>query len=200
MFILNLSNCRKKHPYLSNEYPKNGAAYSTFPFFRAQSYEMFLYLHKSLILNKSKKKIIAMSKFLSEFKTFAVKGNAVDMAVGVIIGGAFGKIVSSIVNDIIMPPIGWLIGGVNFTDLKVTLPSVSIGTETMESATINYGNFLQTLIDFTIIAFCVFLLVKGINRLARKNKEKEAAPAPPQPSAEERLLTEIRDLLKEKKA
>lgn len=141
-----------------------------------------------------------MSKFLSEFKTFAVKGNAVDMAVGVIIGGAFGKIVSSIVNDIIMPPIGWLIGGVNFTDLKVTLPSVSIGTETMESATINYGNFLQTLIDFTIIAFCVFLLVKGINRLAHKNKEKEAAPAPPQPSAEERLLTEIRDLLKEKKA
>ncbi len=141
-----------------------------------------------------------MSKFLNEFKTFAVKGNAVDMAVGVIIGGAFGKIVSSIVNDIIMPPIGWLIGGVNFTDLKVTLPSVSIGSETMESATINYGNFLQTLIDFTIIAFCVFLLVKGINRLARKNKEKEAAPAPPQPSAEERLLTEIRDLLKEKKA
>ncbi len=141
-----------------------------------------------------------MSKFLSEFKTFAVKGNAVDMAVGVIIGGAFGKIVTSIVNDIIMPPIGWLIGGVNFTDLKVTLPSVHIGTETMQSATINYGNFLQTLIDFTIIAFCVFLLVKGINRLARKNKEKEAAPAPPQPSAEERLLTEIRDLLKEKKA
>lgn len=141
-----------------------------------------------------------MSKFLNEFKTFAVKGNAVDMAVGVIIGGAFGKIVSSIVNDIIMPPIGWLIGGVNFTDLKVTLPSVSIGSETMEAATINYGNFLQTLIDFTIIAFCVFLLVKGINRLARKNKEKEAAPAPPQPSAEERLLTEIRDLLKEKKA
>ncbi len=137
-----------------------------------------------------------MGKFLNEFKEFAVKGNAVDMAVGVIIGGAFGKIVTSIVSDMIMPPIGWLIGGVNFTDLKVTLPSVSIGDETMASATINYGNFLQTLIDFVIIAFCVFLLVKGINKLARRNKKEEAAPAPPQPAAEERLLTEIRDLLK----
>ena len=136
---------------------------------------------------------------MNEFKEFSVKGNAVDMAVGVIIGGAFGKIVSSIVSDMIMPPIGWLIGGVNFTDLKVTLPSVSIGNGTMEAATINYGNFLQTLIDFVIIAFCVFLLVKGINRLARRNKEKEAAQAP-KPSAEEQLLTEIRDLLKEKKA
>ncbi len=142
-----------------------------------------------------------MGKFISEFKEFAVKGNAVDMAVGVIIGGAFGKIVTSIVSDMIMPPIGWLIGGVNFTDLKVTLPSVSIGSETMEAATINYGNFLQTLIDFVIIAFCVFLLVKGINKLARRNKKEEATPAaPPQPSAEERLLTEIRDLLKERQA
>lgn len=139
-----------------------------------------------------------MSRFLNEFKEFSVKGNAVDMAVGVIIGGAFGKIVSSLVSDMIMPPIGWLIGGVNFTDLKVTLPSVSIGNGTMEAATINYGNFLQTLIDFVIIAFCVFLLVKGINRLARRDKEKETAKAP-QPSVEERLLTEIRDLLKEKK-
>ena len=143
-----------------------------------------------------------MGKLISEFKEFAVKGNAVDMAVGVIIGGAFGKIVSSIVDDIIMPPIGWLIGGVNFSDLKVTLPTVEIpGVEKMASATINYGNFLQTLIDFIIIAFCVFMLVKFINKLARKKKKEEAkTPAPaPEPSAEEKLLTEIRDLLKEQK-
>lgn len=140
-----------------------------------------------------------MGKFINEFKEFAVKGNAVDMAVGVIIGGAFGKIVSSIVDDIIMPPIGWLIGGVNFSDLKYTLPSVDLGVEKLASATINYGSFLQTMIDFIIIAFCVFLLVKGINKLARKKKEEPAAPpAPPQPTAEETLLTEIRDLLKNK--
>jgi len=139
-----------------------------------------------------------MGKFINEFKQFAVKGNAVDMAVGVIIGGAFGKIVSSIVDDIIMPPIGWLIGGVNFSDLKIKLPAEKIadGIE-MQAATINYGNFIQTLIDFLIIALCVFLLVKGLNRLTRK-KDDEPAPAP-QPSAEEKLLTEIRDLLKEKK-
>ena len=141
-----------------------------------------------------------MGKFLNEFKAFAVKGNAVDMAVGVIIGGAFGKIVSSIVDDIIMPPIGWLIGGVNFTDLKFTLPRVEIpGVETMTASTINYGNFIQTLLDFVIIAFCVFMLVKFINKLARKQKEEAAKPAPkPEPSAEEKLLMEIRDLLKNK--
>lgn len=142
-----------------------------------------------------------MGKFINEFKEFAVKGNAVDMAVGVIIGGAFGKIISSIVDDIIMPPIGWLIGGVNFTDLKFTLPSVDVGVEKLQPATINYGNFLQTAFDFIIIAFCVFMLVKGINKLARgKNEEpKEEAPAAPAPSKEELLLTEIRDLLKERK-
>lgn len=140
-----------------------------------------------------------MGKFIKEFKDFAVKGNAVDMAVGVIIGGAFGKIVSSIVNDIIMPPIGWLIGGVNFSDLKCKLPKVEIAGGEMAEATINYGSFIQTIIDFTIIAFCVFMLVKGINRLTRKNTTEEAAPvAPPEPSAEEKLLTEIRDLLKDK--
>lgn len=140
-----------------------------------------------------------MSKFIQEFKDFAVKGNAVDMAVGVIIGGAFGKIVSSIVDDIIMPPIGWLIGGVNFSDLKITLPAEKIadGIE-MKAATINYGSFIQTLIDFIIVAFCVFLLVKGINKLTKK-KEDEAPAAPPAPTKEETLLTEIRDLLKEKK-
>lgn len=143
-----------------------------------------------------------MSKILNEFKAFAVKGNAVDMAVGVIIGGAFGKIVSSIVNDIIMPPIGWLIGGVNFSDLKFELPTVKLGNETMQSATINYGAFIQTIIDFVIIAFCVFLLVKGINKLSNlKKKEEEAKPKPeePKPTKEELLLTEIRDLLKERK-
>ena len=144
-----------------------------------------------------------MSKILNEFKAFAVKGNAVDMAVGVIIGGAFGKIVTSIVNDIIMPPIGWLIGGVNFSDLKLELPTVRIGDETMHAATVNYGTFIQTVIDFVIIAFCVFLLVKGLNKLSSlKKKEEEEKPEPvaeeSKPTKEELLLAEIRDLLKEK--
>lgn len=141
-----------------------------------------------------------MGKFLNEFKSFAIKGNAVDMAVGVIIGGAFGKIVSSIVNDLIMPPIGWLIGGVNFSDLKFTLPAEQIveGVQT-QAATINYGNFIQTLIDFIIIAFCVFLMVKGINSLSKKKEAEPEQPAPtPEPSNEEKLLSEIRDLLKQK--
>lgn len=136
-----------------------------------------------------------MSKFIKEFKEFAVKGNAIDMAVGVIIGAAFGKIVSSIVSDIIMPPIGWLIGGMDFTDLKVKLPVNPINPEV--SATINYGVFVQTVIEFVIIAFCVFLLVKGINIMARKKKD-ETPVAPPAPSKEELLLTEIRDILKNK--
>ena len=109
-----------------------------------------------------------MGKFFEEFKAFAVKGNAVDMAVGVIIGGAFGKIVSSIVDDIIMPPIGWLIGGVNFSDLKVTLPTVEIpGVEKMSAATINYGNFIQTLLDFVIIAFCVLVSEYVVEKVFR---------------------------------
>ena len=139
-----------------------------------------------------------MSKFLSEFKQFAMRGNVLDMAVGVIIGGAFGKIVSSVVDDIIMPPIGWIIGGVNFSELKISLPTVEVAGEKLPAATINYGNFIQTLLDFVIIAFCVFLLVKGINTLARKKKE-EPQPAPA-PTNEEKLLAEIRDLLKEKEA
>ena len=136
-----------------------------------------------------------MIKFIKEFKEFAVKGNAIDMAVGVIIGAAFGKMVSSIVSDIIMPPIGWLIGGMDFTDLKVKLPVNPINPEV--SATINYGVFVQTVIEFVIIAFCVFLLVKGINIMARKKKDETPA-APPAPSKEELLLTEIRDILKNK--
>ena len=141
-----------------------------------------------------------MGKFIQEFKNFAVKGNAVDMAVGVIIGGAFGKIVTSIVDDIIMPPIGWLIGGVQFSDLKIQLPEVQLpGVEHMQNVTINYGNFLQNVFNFIIIAFCVFLLVKAINKLSQKKKEEPAAPAPnPEPTAEEKLLSEIRDLLKNK--
>lgn len=140
-----------------------------------------------------------MSKFMQEFKEFAVKGNAVDMAVGVIIGGAFGKIVTSIVNDIIMPPIGYVIGGVNFSDLKYELPKVVVQGVELAPATINYGTFIQTILDFIIVAFCVFMMVKGINRLSRKKAEEPAAPAPePAPSAEEKLLEEIRDLLKNK--
>lgn len=141
-----------------------------------------------------------MSKFIQEFKSFAVKGNAIDMAVGVIIGGAFGKIVSSIVNDIIMPPIGWLIGGINFTDLKWELPSVDInGVTTITPATINYGNFLQTTFDFLIIALCVFFIIKAMTRLSKKNDNKPTEPvSPPEPTNEEKLLIEIRDLLKNK--
>lgn len=139
-----------------------------------------------------------MSKFLNEFKEFAMRGNVLDMAVGVIIGGAFGKIVSSVVDDVIMPPIGWLIGGVNFADLKLTLPTVQVAGEEFKTATINYGSFLQTCFDFLIVAFCIFMLIKAVNKLAKKKeepKEPEAAKAP-EPSAEEKLLMEIRDLLK----
>lgn len=149
-----------------------------------------------------------MAKFIQEFKDFAVKGNAIDMAVGVIIGGAFGKIVTSIVNDIIMPPIGWLVGGVDFKDLKVVLKDAvpekldeagNVVQAAAAEVTLNYGAFIQNVIDFLIVAFCVFLLVKGITNLAKKKKaEPEEAPATPEPSAEEKLLTEIRDLLKNK--
>ena len=142
-----------------------------------------------------------MSNFIKEFKEFAVKGNAIDMAVGVIIGGAFGEIVNSIVNDIIMPPIGWLIGGVNFSDLKVELPKVVLdsGIE-LAPATINYGSFVQTIINFIIIALCVFMMIKGLAKLkSAKKAEEDATPAAPaEPSNEEKLLTEIRDLLAKK--
>lgn len=140
-----------------------------------------------------------MGKFLTEFKEFAVKGNAIDMAVGVIIGGAFGKIVSSLVDDIIMPPIGWLIGGVNFSDLKVTLPAEKIAEGIqMKSATINYGNFIQTLIDFLVIALCIFLMIKAINKILRKPESEPKKEAPAEPTPTEKLLTEIRDELKKK--
>ena len=127
---------------------------------------------------------------LTEFRDFALKGNVVDLAVGVIIGGAFGKIVSSIVNDLIMPPIGWLIGGVDFKDLTIKLPAVIEG---QSEVTINYGNFIQTVLDFLIVAFCVFMLVRAIQSLKKKEAEAPAAPAAP---TQEELLAEIRDLLK----
>ncbi|MGN1243962.1 MAG: large-conductance mechanosensitive channel protein MscL [Alloprevotella sp.] len=139
---------------------------------------------------------MSKSKFIQEFKDFAIKGNALDMAVGVIIGGAFGKIVTSIVNDVIMPPIGWLIGGINFKDLKYDMP-VNPLNEGGEPVSIAYGSFLQTCFDFFIVAFCVFLMVRGLMKLSRKKKEK-APVKPAEPSAEVKLLTEIRDALKQK--
>lgn len=131
---------------------------------------------------------------LTELKNFMMRGNVVDMAVGVIVGGAFGKIVSSLVSDVVMPPIGVLLGGVDFTDLKLVVKSA---TAEAEAVTINYGSFLQTVLDFVIIATVIFFAIKGINALQRKKEEAPAAP--PAPSKEEVLLTEIRDLLKEKK-
>ena len=130
-----------------------------------------------------------------------MKGNVIDMAVGVIIGGAFGKIVSSVVADVIMPPIGLLVGGVNFTDLKLVLkPAVVENGKEVAAAVTNYGNFLQVTFDFLIIAFSVFLFVRLLSELNHKKPQKPATPAaPPAPSKEELLLTEIRDLLKERK-
>ncbi|HWS02899.1 MAG TPA: large-conductance mechanosensitive channel protein MscL [Gammaproteobacteria bacterium] len=131
--------------------------------------------------------------FVKEFKEFAMKGNVVDMAVGIIIGVAFGKIVSSFVGDVIMPPLGLLIGGVDFSDMVITLKAASEG---VAAVTLNYGKFIQTVFDFTIVALAIFIAVKVMNKL---KKTEEAAPAaPPEPSAEEKLLTEIRDLLKQK--
>ncbi len=130
---------------------------------------------------------------LQEFKEFAMKGNVVDMAVGVVIGGAFGKIVSSLVADVIMPPIGVILGGVNFSDLAVTIKEASknaAGTE-VPAVVIGYGKFIQTLIDFTIIAAAIFLIIKMLSSF-----KKKAAETPPTPTNEEILLTEIRDLLK----
>lgn len=139
---------------------------------------------------------MAKSTFFKEFKEFAVKGNAIDMAVGVIIGGAFGKIVTSIVNDLIMPPIGWLIGGIDFKDLKYELP-VNPLNEGGEPVAIAYGNFIQTCLDFFIIAMCIFLLLRAMMKMTRKKEEAPAAPAPPpEPSEEVKLLREIRDSLK----
>ena len=142
-----------------------------------------------------------MKKMLQEFKTFAMRGNVVDMAVGIIIGGAFGKIVSSVVGDLIMPAVGLLVGGVNFTDLKIVIKDAVLEGDKVitPEVSLNYGNFIQVVFDFLIIAFAVFLLIKGINALTRKKEAPTAPATPPAPPADVQLLTEIRDLLKEKK-
>ena len=130
---------------------------------------------------------------LQEFKEFAMRGNVVDLAVGVIIGGAFGKIVSSLVADVLTPPIGYLTGGVKFENLAHQFPKANVGGVALEPVTINYGKFLQASFDFVIVALCVFAMVKVMNALMRK---KAADPKPPDPTPSEKLLTEIRDLLK----
>ena len=128
---------------------------------------------------------------MCEFMSFAMRGNVIDMAVGIVIGGAFGKIVSSFVNDVLMPPIGMLMGGVDFSDLAVVLKAAS---GDVAAVTLNYGSFIQTVVDFLIIAFAIFMVIKAMNNM--KKKEEAAPEAPPKPSAEVELLTQIRDSLK----
>lgn len=133
-------------------------------------------------------------KWVDEFKSFAMKGNVVDMAVGIIIGAAFGKIVSSLVTDVIMPPLGVVIGGVDFKDLSIVLKE-AVGSA--PAVTLNYGNFIQVIFDFMIVAFAIFMVIKALAMARRKSEiKKEEAPKPSEPSKEEILLTEIRDLLK----
>ncbi|MBP8606365.1 MAG: large-conductance mechanosensitive channel protein MscL [Phycisphaerae bacterium] len=134
--------------------------------------------------------------FFSEFKAFAMRGNVVDMAVGIVIGGAFGKIVSSLVNDIIMPPIGLLLGGVDFSNLKIILKKAAVDAagNAVPAVSINYGQWINTVIDFLIVAFAIFMVIKGMNAL--KKKEEAAPSAPPAPTKEQILLTEIRDALR----
>ena len=144
-----------------------------------------------------------MGKFIQDFKEFAMRGNVIDMAVGVIIGGAFGKIVTSLVNDVIMPAISLFTGDVNFTNLKWPLRDAVVneaGETVSEAVSLQYGMFIQNIVDFLIIALCIFVAIRMLSKLKKKEEEAPAAPAPePAPSAEEKLLTEIRDLLKEKK-
>ena len=130
-------------------------------------------------------------KFIREFKEFAMRGNVMDMAIGIILGAAFGKIVSSLVNDVIMPPIGLLIGGVDFSDLSIVMKEAVGDTAAVK---LNYGSFIQVIIDFLIVAFAIFLLIKSLNSLKKKAEEVPASPVVP--SKEEALLAEIRDLLK----
>jgi len=141
--------------------------------------------------------------FVKEFKEFAMKGNVMDMAVGVIIGGAFGKIVTSLVNDVLMPVVSLCTGGVDFTNLFIQLggdEKYNTIAEAQEdgASVMDYGQFIQNIVDFLIVAICIFLMIKGMNKLTKKKEEAPAPPAPPAPSAEEKLLTEIRDLLKNK--
>lgn len=140
--------------------------------------------------------------FFKEFKEFAMRGNVIDMAVGVVVGAAFGKIVSSLVDDIIMPLVGVATGGINFTDYKWVIQQAVVDGTTQAvlkpEVSMNWGSWVQTVVDFIIIAFCIFVAIKGINQLKRKHEEAPAPEAAPAPTKEEVLLTEIRDLLKEK--
>ena len=149
-----------------------------------------------------------MKKFMEEFKAFAMRGNVVDMAVGVVIGGAFGKISTSIVNDVIMPVVSLITGGIDFTAWKIVLKEAvmenvdGVMTETAPAVAINFGSTIAVIVDFIIVAFAVFCMIKFLNNLHRKKEEpapEPEAPAEPEPTAEEKLLTEIRDLLKEKR-
>lgn len=142
--------------------------------------------------------------FVKDFKAFVMRGNVVDLAVAVIIGGAFGKIVTSFVNDILMPPIGLLLGGMDFKNLKLLMKPAKeavmqgdqVITPAVAEVTWNYGMFIQNVIDFLIIAFAIFLMIRALTKLQKKQEEPPAPPAPPEPTNEEKLLTEIRDLLK----
>jgi large conductance mechanosensitive channel len=137
-------------------------------------------------------------KILNEFKDFAMKGNVIDLAVGIIIGAAFGKIISSVVSDVIMPPIGLLVGGIDFKDIAISMKDAVVdpatGNIVKAAVTLKIGSFIQTIVDFTIVAFAIFMLIRGINRISRK--KADTPPPPPGPTKEEELLTEIRDLLK----
>ena len=137
-------------------------------------------------------------KMIQEFKEFAMRGNVMDMAVGIIIGGAFGKIISSFVSDVLMPPIGMLLGGTDFTSFKIVMKEgvMEAGKVVTEPVTINYGTFIQVTIDFLIIAFAIFMMIKAMNSMKKKEVQVVEAAAPPPPTAEEKLLAEIRDLLK----
>lgn len=147
-----------------------------------------------------------MGKFIQDFKAFALKGNVIDMAVGVIVGGAFGKIVSSLVDDIIMPLISICTGNTGFSNMKYVIhhaepADAAIGKAAVEEVAVNYGMFIQNIVDFLIIALSIFIALRVTMKFMKKEKEEEAAPAPaPEPTAEEKLLTEIRDLLKDKNA
>ena len=153
-----------------------------------------MYERKMIMADEKKKGII------SEFKEFIARGNVVDMAVGIIMGGAFTPIVNSLVNDIVMPGIGLVVGKMNFSDLKIVLQQgAAAGIEEIAEVAVAYGNFIQVILNFIIVAFCVFMLIKGINKLKRKEEPApEPEPQEPVPTAEELLLSEIRDLLKEK--
>lgn len=139
-----------------------------------------------------------MKKFIEEFKAFAMRGNVLDLAVGMIIGSAFGKITNSLVNDVIMPTVSIFLGGIDFTDWKIILKQAIVenGQEVTAAISINYGTFISTVLDFVILAFAIFCMIKAINRLHKKEEPSPAEPVSPVPSTEEQLLTEIRDLLK----